>query len=119
RSNSYACFVELMYLVLSETGRAGVIVPTGIATDDSMKVLFSHFVDRAGVCSLFDFDNRKQIFKGVQGNVTFCLLTLSSCRTDEFLVSAQLQDVGQMQDVDRVYTLRPEDIHRINPNTKT
>ena len=35
--NTYSVFAELMRTLLSPTGRAGIIVPTGIATDDTTK----------------------------------------------------------------------------------
>ena len=38
--NTYAIFAETFLRLLSTTGRAGLIVPTGIATDDSTKSFF-------------------------------------------------------------------------------
>src|SRR5690606_13510054 len=41
RVNTYAVFAELMRNAISTTGRVGVIVPTGIATDDTTKFFFA------------------------------------------------------------------------------
>src|SRR5690606_6806770 len=41
RVNTYAVFAELMRNAISPTGRVGVIVPTGIATDDTTKHFFA------------------------------------------------------------------------------
>ena len=38
--NTYALFAEQFLNLVNETGRAGIIVPTGIATDDSTKAYF-------------------------------------------------------------------------------
>jgi hypothetical protein len=40
--NTYALFAETMLQITAPTGRAGFIVPTGIATDDSTKAFFGH-----------------------------------------------------------------------------
>lgn len=40
--NTYALFSEALLQAISPSGRAGFIVPTGIATDDSTKAYFSH-----------------------------------------------------------------------------
>lgn len=60
--NTYALFAELMGSSISLMGRAGVIVPTGIATDDTTRLYFSDLVDRSSLVSLFDFENRDKIF---------------------------------------------------------
>ena len=38
--NTYALFAELFLRLIKKRGRAGVVVPTGIATDDSTKDFF-------------------------------------------------------------------------------
>ena len=74
--NLYALFTELMSAIKEKTGRAGFIVPTGVATDDSTKVMFSSLVQEEQLVSLYDFENREGIFPGVHRSYKFCLLTL-------------------------------------------
>jgi hypothetical protein len=40
--NSYALFAELFMNSIRSSGRAGFVVPTGIATDETNKVIFDH-----------------------------------------------------------------------------
>ncbi|MCX7741668.1 MAG: N-6 DNA methylase, partial [Tepidimonas sp.] len=56
--NTYALFAELARSLLAPHGRAGIIVPTGIATDDSTKAFFADLVQRRQLISLYDFENR-------------------------------------------------------------
>ncbi len=57
--NTYAVFAEVMREAVASTGRLGVIVPTGIATDDTTKHFFADLVARRSLVSLFDFENRR------------------------------------------------------------
>src|SRR5206468_918690 len=79
--NVYALFAEHGLDVLHGRGRAGIIVPTGIATDDTTRRFFGHVVNRGALATLFDIENRENIFEGVgHGRYKFCLLTLSGHR---------------------------------------
>jgi hypothetical protein len=44
--NTYALFAETILQITAPTGRAGFIVPTGIATDDSTKAYFGHITQK-------------------------------------------------------------------------
>ncbi len=46
--NTYALFAETFAQLMAPTGRAGFIVPTGIATDDSTKAFFAHITQTRG-----------------------------------------------------------------------
>ncbi len=119
--NTYAVFAEAMRDALSPTGRLGVIVPTGIATDDTTKEFFGDCVTKQTLVSLFDFDNRARLFPDVSTQVKFCLLTLcgSSQRVREPVFSFFAHQVRDLGDPQRRFTLSPDDIALINPNTKT
>ena len=54
-----------------------MIVPSGIATDDTTKVFFADLIDRRSLVSLYDFENRERVFPGIDSRIKFCLLTLS------------------------------------------
>lgn len=74
--NTYAIFAELSRYLVNLTGRIGIIVPTGIATDDTTKFYFQHIMETRSVVSLYDFENRKNIFPTIDSRMKFCLLTL-------------------------------------------
>ncbi|HQY31651.1 MAG TPA: N-6 DNA methylase, partial [Thermomicrobiales bacterium] len=74
--NTYSVFAELDSALIRNRGRAGVIVPTGIATDDTNKVFFGSMVESGKLASLFDFENREGVFPAVDSRMKFSLLTL-------------------------------------------
>ncbi|MDP9809900.1 type I restriction-modification system DNA methylase subunit [Rhizobium tibeticum] len=117
--NTYALFAEhFLRLANKKSGRAGIIVPTGIATDATTAPFFGHLVESQRLASLIDFENRDGLFAGVHRSFKFCLLTIGSgVRSAEF--SFFLADPSQMDDERRRFRLSPEQIARINPNTKT
>ncbi|GIV04331.1 MAG: hypothetical protein KatS3mg015_3161 [Fimbriimonadales bacterium] len=74
--NTYSVFAERMRRLRREEGRAGIIVPTGIATDDTNKKFFADLVEKKELVSLYDFDNRMKLFPAVISLMKFCLLTM-------------------------------------------
>ena len=76
--NTYAVFAEFMRNTTTLTGRSGMIVPTGIATDDTTKHFFSDLTEKT-VRSLPLRLRKPQeaIFPAVDSRQKFCLLTLS------------------------------------------
>ena len=75
--NTYQVFAGLARQIVAGKGRAGIIVPTGIATDYYNQDYFSAIVENRELVSLYDFENRKGIFPGVHRSYKFSLLTLS------------------------------------------
>ena len=117
--NTYTVFSELARNLVSDSGRCGIIVPSGIATDATTAKFFADLVEKRVLVSLFDFENRKKLFP-IDSRMKFCLLTMtgSNATTDEFQLAFFLQDVDEIHDESKVFTLSPEDIKLINPNTK-
>lgn len=116
--NLYALFAELVTRVMSENGRAGVIVPSGIATDDNTKYFFEHVATQGMLASLIDFENREKIFKAVDSRQKFCLLTLGSkIHYTDFIFF--LTQAHHTSDHERHFTLTAEDVNLLNPNTRT
>jgi hypothetical protein len=79
-TNTYAVFAETFRTLLAPAGRAGMVVPTGIATDATTQHFFADVVERRQLASLYDFENRKGLFPGVDRRYKFCLLTLTGRR---------------------------------------
>ena len=117
--NTYALFSELFSDVARE--RAGVIVQTGIATDATTAHFFDHIVNRQGLVSLFDFENRAKVFPGIDSRIKFCLLTLSGANHPiaEAEFAFFLTDPAQLAEPDRRFTLSTDDFSLFNPNTRT
>jgi hypothetical protein len=119
--NTYSVFAERVRLLLSPRGRAGIIVPTGIATDDTNKLFFADVVEKGQLASLFDFENRQRLFPAVDSRMKFCLLTLTGSRTqtDATTFTFFATRADHLRDPRRVFHLSATDIARINPNTRT
>ncbi len=121
--NTYAIFAETKRTIISPTGRVGCIVPSGIATDDTTKHFFGALMDTRSLASLYDFENRENLFRGVgHGRFKFCLLTLTGearpAQTGADFVFFAYR-AADLADAERRFTLTPEDIALLNPNTRT
>jgi hypothetical protein len=120
--NVYAVFAEGMRNIVGQTGRSGCVLPSGIATDDTTKFFFQDVVETRSLISLFDFENKLQIFTGVAPVMKFCLFTTgsplsSAAESATFVFFAhQIEDLA---DLGRRFTLTPKDIGLLNPNTRT
>lgn len=116
--NTYSLFAEHFTNLAGTRGRAGIIVPTGIATDASTAPFFAALVDGKRLASLFDFENRERIFPAVDSRMKFCLLSTGQ-NVQETAFAFFLTNTFQLAEAERRFTLSPEAIARINPNTKT
>jgi hypothetical protein len=118
RLNTYALFAELSRTLLAPDGRAGIIVPTGIATDDGAKAFFGDLIARQQIISLYDFENREKLFADVDSRYKFSLLTIGAAQAAPRFVFFATR-VAHLRDERRVFSLTPTDLARINPNTRT
>ena len=120
--NVYTVFAEVMRTILNERGRAGCVLPTGIATDDTTKHFFQDLVSTKSLASLFDFENKGIFFPDVHRNYKFCLFTAGrglrpTADRAEFVFFAH--SVETLRDPERRFALSPDDIALLNPNTQT
>ena len=115
--NTYALFAETFYQLMSPDGRAGFIVPTGIATDDSTKAFFGAIAD-GRLVSLYDLRTGPGLFSEIgHQRFKFCLLTLGKAKSADFLFFALR--VEDLADERSHFELTPEEFRLINPNTRT
>lgn len=115
--NTYALFSESISQITSSNGRAGFIVPTGIATDSSTQNYFAHLIKNSRLISLFDFDNSELVFPSVASLQRFCLLTVG--KSVEHMFAFLLKSIRDLYDERRKFTLNADDFIAINPNTLT
>lgn len=121
RINLYSVFAELASDLLSPSGRSGLVIASGIATDDNNKALFEHLVRERRLVAVWDFENREAIFPGVHRMYKFCLFfTRGTSGTNLhadfvfFLINPE-----QLREKDRHFTLTIEELRSINPNSRT
>ena len=101
--NTYAIFLERALQIVSPSGRIGMIVKTDVASGETTKDLFGHLISNKQLISLYDFSNSRNIFRGVIGNVRFCLITCSGGRmhSNDFTISVLNESVDQLTEDQR------------------
>ena len=122
RINTYAVFAETIRRLLGSKGRAGIIIPIGIGTDDTTKQFFSDLVQHGQLSRLVGFENEELIFPAVHhSNPKFCVFMLNGRDSPvrETHLAFFIRRFEQIRDVRRQFTLAPEDFVGLNPNTRT
>lgn len=120
RLNTYAIFTDLGISLISNSGRLGMVVPTGIAIDSPMQNFCRFIMWERRLVSLIDFENKKPIFPSVHREQKFCLLTLTGSprsSEDPILVGFWLTDLEQLSDNNRVYPFSLSSLTILSPNT--
>lgn len=120
--NLYAVFAEANRQLLRSKGRAGCVLPTGIATDDATKHFFQDVIGTNSLVSLFDFENRGGLFPAVDSRMKFCLFTAGpggSALQDAAEFTFYAHSVSDLYADDRRFCLSAPDIKVLNPNTLT
>lgn len=83
--NLYKLFVEQCFNLLRPEGKCGIVVPSGIYSDLGTKQLREMLFRQTQVTGLFCFENRKEIFEGVDRRFKFVVLSFSKgSQTTEF-----------------------------------
>lgn len=116
--NTYALFAEHFLNLTRHLGRAGLIVPTGIATDATTAPFFVHLVSGNRLASLYSAYEVRQWFKGTDDRKSFCLLTIGQAEGDADFVFA-FRAIDEIENPHRRFTLNAAQIAQINPNTRT
>lgn len=119
--NAYTVFAETFRALLHPSGRAGFIVPAGIATDHTSRDFFRTLMDEGQLASLLVFENRRGLFPAVDSRVQFALVTLRgtaepASRADFVFYAQRIEDLA---DRSRRIDLSAEDLALLNPNTRT
>lgn len=116
RLNLAYLFAELFLDAKSPHGRAGFLVPSGIATDSFSQHLFNKISD-GNLVSLTAFENEEFVFRSVHHSFRFCIVTLGRSSKAEFVFFAR--NPAHIHDVRRRFSLSHEEFRLINPNTAT
>ncbi|MGQ0717749.1 MAG: Eco57I restriction-modification methylase domain-containing protein [Pseudonocardiales bacterium] len=117
--NTYSVFAETGRTIVAPRGRIGMVLPTGIATDATTQLFFQDLITSRTLVSLYDFENEDKVFRDVDHRVRFCLWTAAgrSAPQNRIDLAFRLRQVSHI--AERHYTLTPEDITLLNPNTGT
>lgn len=116
--NTYALFAEHFARLVRPQGRAGVIVPTGIATDSSTSAFFGDLVANNRLATLLSFDEIRRWFPTTDDRKSFSLLSIGAS-SGGVRASFEIGQLDHLADERRQIELTPEDFELFNPNTLT
>jgi hypothetical protein len=119
--NTYVLFAELARALVAPTGRVGLLVPSGIATDATTKEFFAVLMGEQALISLYDFENKLPFFPDVHRSFKFSALVFGGsatrCPAADFVFFAHtMDDLAQRR---RHIALTAADLALFNPNTRT
>jgi hypothetical protein len=119
--NTYSVFTEtILHALRPNKGRAGVILPSGLATDHTTKELLGFLVGKKYLLSFYEFENEGFFSAGKGHMVRFALTTISKegkgTGTDFLFQGKALEELRMPE---RHFTLTPEETRLFNPNTLT
>jgi hypothetical protein len=121
RVNLYSVFAETSLRFIASHGRVGLLIASGIATDENNKKLFSCLVNENRLVHVLDFENKEGLFPGIHRSYKFCLF--SALGKAEKNIAADLAffltKVEQLKEKERHFTLSTKDLKLINPKSLT
>jgi hypothetical protein len=117
--NTYAVFAETARTVINARGRSGLVLPTGIATDATTAPFFANLVATKSLVSVYDFENEEKLFKDVNNRPRLCLFTIAGRSADIETIKLAFRARQVRQVEAKRFTLTPDDISLLNPNTLT
>ena len=124
--NLYSLFVERAITIVKPDGMVGLLVPSGIASDKTSAKFFETMASQRKLKVFYDFENRRSRFRlppffpDVHNSFKFCAFVLSpKPLSDSAQYSFFLQDISELEDSDRRFSMAAEDFERLNPNTGT
>ena len=119
--NTFAVFAEGSSHVITDRGRTGMIVPSGLITEASNQDLFRNWAKNRRIVQALDFENRQRLFPTVDSRFRFCLVTLcgNGQGPEEARYSFFLHEVSEIQVPDRTIHFSFSNLESINPSSVT
>jgi hypothetical protein len=119
--NTYTLFAELSRQLAGPDGLIGLLVPSGIATDDTTKYFFGDLMEKKALAAMYDFENKEGVFADVHRSFKFSVLLMNGhgreTEAADFVFFARNMD--DLKPRDRHIKLSARDMKLLNPNTRT
>jgi hypothetical protein len=117
--NTYSVFAETLRTIVGPHGAAGVITPTGLATDKTTAPFFADTLSHRRLYAFYDFENEAKIFRDVDHRVRFATTTMTGTqrtvrRTKFAFLNRHISEVPK-----RRFQFAAEEVLKLNPNTGT
>ncbi|MHC4620754.1 MAG: Eco57I restriction-modification methylase domain-containing protein [Planctomycetota bacterium] len=119
--NTYSVFAELAQTIVAPNGKVGLLVPSGIATDNTNKDFFAQLITSKALSGLYDFENKAPIFPDVHRSYKFSVLLFGGSHRKtsaaDFVFFAH--EMQEIKHDNRHVSLSTDDFKLLNPNTRT
>jgi len=117
--NTYSVFAETMRTIVGPIGAAGILTPTGLATDKTTAPFFSDTLSMKRLYAFYDFENEGKIFRDVDHRVRFAITVMTGGnrrvkRTRFAFLTRHIADLAS-----RRFALAAGEVLKMNPNTGT
>jgi len=124
--NLYSLFVERSQGMIKSTGIAGLLTPSGIASDLTASAFFKSVAATGRVLCLFDFENRRggdraHFFPDVDSRFKFSAMVVSGpdAAVAETKCAFFLRDIPEYSDPEQLFAMTAAEFALVNPNTVT
>lgn len=116
--NYYRIFTELNRNLINNAGYIGVVIQSGLATDETCSNFLADLIRNNNIISYFDFINTKKIFD-IDSRMKFSLVTL---KRNKQKINPKFgfffENISEIKNANQIIEIDPDIIFRINPNTK-
>lgn len=118
---THALFLEASLRALAPRPSAalGLVVPSGLATQDSQKELFAFLVNGRLRC-FFDFENSEGLFPSVDSRFRFALVSaVGAVQGIPARFSFFLRSTAELSEHSRILTISGDHLKSVSPNTRS
>ena len=119
--NTYSVFAEMFRTIIGPEGAAGIVTPTGLATDKTTAPFFRDLTEKQVLSALHDFVTNPLIWQEIgHGRFRFAVSVFhgSGRPVDRVQLSFLNKDPAN-DPTERAFAISPQEITLVNPNTGT
>ncbi|MBW1960891.1 MAG: hypothetical protein JRJ04_05500 [Deltaproteobacteria bacterium] len=116
--NTFKLFLEQFFTVLADGGRMGIVVPSGIYTDQGCQPLREMFFNQSRIEFLYGFENRRAVFN-IHRSFKFVLFgTQKGGKTDRFKCAFMEHDPERLPAIDaNALKISVKQVKKFSPDT--
>lgn len=114
--NLYKVFLDKSLQITTPKGRVGLIIQSGLFTDELSKSFFENLMSNNKLLTVYDFINLKNLF-GIDKRMRFSLVTAGNLSNSLPLFKFYLVDPEQINNENLGVHLDLDTIKKINPNS--
>ena len=117
--NTYSVFAETFRTVTAPAGAAGIITPTGLATDKTTAPFFADTLTTRRLIAFYDFESEAKVFPGVHHGFRFAVTAISGTRSPAARTRFAFLTRHLADPPERRFELAADELLALNPNTGT